>query len=98
MLCLEWTLVKSYSTHLIAEPLKCKRWSCDYCQPFRAAALKRQAENGKPDTFLTLTVNPKVGRHPDHRARKLVRAWCLILRMSTMGADMRPAIWTLNHF
>ena len=78
MLCCEWTLVKSFSTHLTAEPLKCRRWSCDYCQPYRASDLRRQARDGKPDTFLTLTVNPMVGKDPDHRARTLVRAWRLI--------------------
>ena len=78
ILCREWTLVKAFHDHLIAEPLKCKCWSCDYCAPYRRAALRAQALDGKPTKFITLTVNPARGHSPDHRARMLVRAWRLI--------------------
>lgn len=78
MLCCEWTLIKSFAGALTAQPLKCRRWSCDYCQPFRASDLKRDALAGRPNTFLTLTVNPNVGLSPDDRARSLVHAWRLL--------------------
>lgn len=75
MLCGEWVRVKAFADRMTVEPLKCKCWTCDYCQPYRAARLKREALSGRPDTFLTLTVNPKVGWSPEDRARRLVVAW-----------------------
>ncbi len=78
MLCREWVLVKCQGGVLTAEPLKCRCWSCEYCQPLRCARLKRQAYLGRPDSFLTLTVNPARGVGPDDRARGLARAWRLL--------------------
>jgi len=48
--------------------------------PFRLAALKRLAANGKPTTFLTLTVNPATGQSPTDRARELVDAMRIMLK------------------
>lgn len=78
MLCQEWTLVKRQNGVLTAEPLKCKCWSCEYCAPIRSRALVRQAFMGRPDTFLTLTVNPRWYDSVDERARALARAWRLL--------------------
>lgn len=75
MLCLEWTLVKRFSTTIVVEPLKCKCWNCDYCNPIKRKQLMKKAFLGQPNTFLTLTVNPSVGKSPNERARLLARAW-----------------------
>lgn len=78
VLCREWTLVKETGGVTTAEPLKCRCWTCDYCQPIRLRQLKGMARAGAPDTFLTLTVNPQTGHTPDERARDLAKAWRLI--------------------
>ena len=78
VLCREWTLVKESQGVTTAEPLKCRCWTCDYCQPIRLRQLKGMARAGAPDTFLTLTVNPKSGHTPGERARDLAKAWRLI--------------------
>ena len=78
VLCREWTLVKESQGVTYAEPLKCRCWTCDYCQPIRLRQLKGMARAGAPDTFLTLTVNPATGHTPDERARDLAKAWRLI--------------------
>lgn len=75
MICREWVLVKVLDQVLTAEPLKCKCWHCEYCQPIRCSQLKHLATMGQPDTFLTLTVNPERGIDADERARDLARAW-----------------------
>lgn len=83
VLCRDWTVVKERAGVTTAEPLKCRCWSCDYCQPARINQLKGLARAGAPDTFLTLTANPKRGHSPDDRARGLARAWRL-LRLRAM--------------
>ena len=78
VLCREWTLVKETGGVTTVEPLKCRCWTCDYCQPIRLRQLKGMARAGAPDTFLTLTVNPKHGRCRDERARSLSNAWRIL--------------------
>lgn len=75
MLCTELTLVKSGDGRLRAEPLWCKRWSCQFCRSKRRKRLIMEAKSGNPTSLLTLTVNPKTGFSPDDRARRLVVAW-----------------------
>lgn len=74
-ICRELTVVKIGVDHVSLHPLKCRCWHCDYCAPMRASQLRRLAYLGRPDTFLTLTVNPKIGKGPDDRARLLAHAW-----------------------
>lgn len=78
MFCQEWVLVKSQGRHLTAEPLKCKCWTCELCQPLRCRRLMRQGYLGRPNMFLTLTVNPSWFRDPHERAQQLARAWRLL--------------------
>lgn len=75
MLCTELTKVVNKKTHIVAEPLYCKRWSCEICAPKRQNQLRAIAKSGHPTTFLTLTVNPAVGTSPHDRAQRLVKAW-----------------------
>jgi hypothetical protein len=60
--------------------LRCKSWGCDECQPRRKAQLIALAKSGKPDTFITLTVNPGTLLDPARRARALARAWPKVVK------------------
>jgi hypothetical protein len=51
--------------------------------PYRLADLKRTARNGKPTTFLTLTVNPARGQSPTDRARELVDAMRVMFKRAS---------------
>lgn len=75
MLCSEWALVKSDGRTATVKPLRCRCWTCDECAPVRKRQLMAQAHAGRPDTFLTLTVNPSRGIDPADRARSLAHAW-----------------------
>jgi hypothetical protein len=75
MLCCEWSLVKDEGSRVLLRPLTCRRWSCDYCHPIRKRELTGQAIAGRPNTFITLTVNPREGEEPNARARALAHAW-----------------------
>ena len=80
MFCAEWSLVKHEGIKRTITPLYCNAWTCDVCQPRRRARLFRQAADGHPDTFITLTSNPAVGYSPDERAQALSEAWRVIVR------------------
>lgn len=63
-----------------AVTLRCRSWGCDLCQPYRKRELISLARAGRPQTFITITVNPSKGTDPVDRARKLVKAWRLIVK------------------
>jgi len=48
----------------------------------RQKQLIRQAQGGKPTTFITLTSNPATGTTPASRARALARAWPKIVKLA----------------
>lgn len=75
MLCTDLTFVKVVANRIYAEPIKCRRWSCHYCQPIRKRQLVAKAAAGQPDTFLTLTASPDTAKTPVEAARVLVVAW-----------------------
>lgn len=75
VLCSEAILVNSGSDGGQAVTLKCRRWSCDICRPGNRWEVIRKAEDGKPTTFLTLTVNPSRYECPDDAARDLKEAF-----------------------
>lgn len=78
--CNSSTLVKRTGNAVTAHPLRCRCWSCAFCQPWRRAQLVRWAKDGKPTTFITLTSNPHWGPNPVYRARRLIEAWRLIVK------------------
>lgn len=75
MLCTELSKIASDGKSLSIEPLYCKRWTCDTCNPRNHRALRAKCFDGQPNTFLTLTANPAWGHSPAHRAQRLVQAW-----------------------
>lgn len=82
MLCTEFTLVKKFLNKVEVEPLKCKRWSCEYCNPIRQKRLIRECAHGEPNKLITLTVNPSRYDSPDARARALKDAWTKVRRLA----------------
>jgi hypothetical protein len=71
--------------------LRCKRWSCELCNPYNHRRIKRAAREGAPSTFLTLTVNPARYATYDEAARDLKTAWVnLRRRMQKSFAMDRP--------
>jgi hypothetical protein len=91
MLCSEAILINQGVAEGHATILRCKRWCCELCTPFNHRRVKRAARDGKPNTFLTLTVSPKRYSSPDAAARDLKNAWLnLRRRMQKSFAMERP--------
>lgn len=80
MLCTNLTFVKDLGSTIYAEPIKCNRWSCDFCRPHRKKRLVAKGTSGHPDTFLTLTSSPETADTPEAAAKVLVKAWRLVRR------------------
>lgn len=78
MFCGTATQVKIGEAATAARPLRCRSWQCDHCCPNRKKQLIALGMSGKPNRFLTLTVNPALYNSPDERAEQLARAWRLI--------------------
>lgn len=78
--CGGWSLVKHDVTGTKAITLWCRSWTCADCAPYRVADLKRQAVDGKPTSFITLTVNPRLGQSPEERAQELSDAWKIVVK------------------
>lgn len=94
MLCSEAILINQDPSEGHATVLRCKRWSCDLCNPFNHRRIKRKAREGKPNVFLTLTVNPSRHSSPDQAATALKTAWVNLRRAMKRehGIDQPPFI------
>lgn len=79
MLCGGRSLVKLMSDGGVAVTLRCRAWTCPDCAPLRKNQLIDLAKSGRPDRFVTLTSNPRVGVSPADRAARLARAWRVVL-------------------
>jgi len=81
-ICREWSIVKYGIEQRHVRVLYCRCWTCDTCAPRRKSQLMAQAASGLPTRFLTLTVNPTVGRNPNQRLQLLAHAWrILVMRL-----------------
>lgn len=80
MYCTQYALVNGKIEQPEATVLKCKCWDCDRCEPGRRKAVFELALAGKPNKFLTLTVNPSVGVDADERAQSLLWAWRILVK------------------
>jgi len=80
MLCSEASLVNHGIGKVRAVTLRCRAWTCDLCLPWRRGRLTGLAKDGKPNSFITLTVNPASGVDVEARARALVEAWRVVVR------------------
>lgn len=86
------TLVKRNRETITCEPLRCRSWQCEHCNPMRRKRCIREAAHGEPNTFITLTVNPEWFDTPHDRAKALVRAWREVRRLACKkyGYDRIP--------
>lgn len=75
MLCSRVQLVKHLGEATDINPLPCRCWSCELCQPRRRARLIKEAIAGTPNRMLTLTCRASVGQSPTHRRHLLHQAW-----------------------
>lgn len=80
MYCGEASVVKAGLDGFRAVSVRCRSWKCPDCAKRRKSQLIALAKSGKPDTFITLTVNPAWGHSPEYRAHKLVDAWRTIIK------------------
>ncbi len=75
MYCSDFALVQQHDFRTVVKPLYCKRWSCPICAPRRGARLMREAAEGNPNRFVTLTVRAGDAAGRARRARALRSAW-----------------------
>lgn len=57
----------------------CGSWQCPTCAKLLRAKIKRRVQAGKPDTFITLTVNPAIGSSATDRRERMAVAWKALL-------------------
>jgi len=93
MFCGYDTLEGANHTDVEGHPMRCKRWTCELCQPLRCAQLRELASSGKPNVFITLTASDECGDDPDQIARGLVRAWRDIIQRGR-----REGRWTKPQY
>lgn len=72
-------IVKLDGQHVVSFPIKCHSWTCPECSRERRRRLIDEAKRGKPNRFITLTVNPHWFDGPDDRASRLAKAWRLVV-------------------
>jgi hypothetical protein len=82
MLCGEASLVNRGWDGIQAVSLRCRAWTCPDCRESRRKQLVALALSGKPNKFITLTVNPAWGSSPYERARALADAWRVVVRLA----------------
>lgn len=78
--CAVNSILAQYPPGIKINPLSCNRWSCPECCEKRRSRLKHEAYRGRPNAFITITVNPAIGNTPDQRARDLKAAWTKVRR------------------
>lgn len=92
--CGEQSLSKNDGETAIIASLRCRAWTCPDCAPRRRRQLVAQAAAGKPNKFLTLTVDPAHYADPATAAAALAHAWRLIrlraIREARRRQDRRP--------
>lgn len=74
-ICREWALVKATPSEARVKSLHCRTWTCDCCGEERRRQLMAQAMSGRPNRFITLTCNPRVGNSPSERLQLIAYAW-----------------------
>lgn len=75
MYCGTRTIAIASGSEASAFPLRCRAWTCKECAPRRRRQLIRDAMDGAPNRFITLTVNPHCFSGPEERGQRLARAW-----------------------
>jgi hypothetical protein len=57
----------------------CRSWSCEHCAERMRQEIKRRIQDGKPNTFITLTCNPSIGINADARRAAMAKAWHVLV-------------------
>ncbi len=60
--------------------LRCKKWSCEVCNPYNRMRVMNAARKGKPNIFMTLTSREGSFATPDEAARDMKRGLVLLRR------------------
>lgn len=79
-LCTELSVVNANEQEGEISLLKCKRWTCDICNPDNRWKVMQRAKYGKPNVFMTLTVPPHKYADKDEAARDMRRGLVLLRR------------------
>lgn len=80
-LCTDRTVVNQNLSEGTAHALKCKRWSCEQCNPNCRREVMERAREGIPNVFLTLTCRHGNYASPDEAARDMKRGLVLFRKM-----------------
>lgn len=81
MFCRSRSILASNGTEMIAHPLRCKCWKCEYCRDWLRHRVMAIAASGNPTTLLTLTTNPAFESDPDQAAHNLIVAFRQLIRV-----------------
>lgn len=73
--CTDRSVVNDDNHQAVAVTVPCRSWTCERCLPQRRKQLIRNAHDGEPDTFLTLTIRNDGTLSADDAAKKLSLAW-----------------------
>lgn len=76
--CQAGLAVKSEGIDAAIAAHRCKRWSCEHCNPINRRQVIQHAVNGKPKALLTLTVSSKHYDTPEEAAAALKRGLRLL--------------------
>lgn len=79
-LCTDRTVVNANPNEGRAHALKCKRWSCETCNPDCRRKVIGCAKEGHPNVFMTLTCVHGKYETPDAAARDMKRGLVLLRR------------------
>lgn len=74
-MCTNMTFIAPHNAGVKAHRVRCNSWTCSYCAERRKKRLIKEAMLGRPNRFITLTVNPSDYRTPHEAARALSLAW-----------------------
>ena len=88
------TVVKQNAQDVGVFKLRCKSWSCPDCSRMRRRTLIREVKDGRPNRFITLTVNPNWFDSPEDRAARLAKAWRLVVAAYRHKFPTREAEYT----
>lgn len=80
MFCGETSIQATSHFGQVAMPVKCKRWTCDTCGPWRQNCLMARCIDGHPNRFITITCRVGEFGSPAGNARAISRAWRLTMQ------------------
>lgn len=89
-MCGRGTLVYDSAGFLQCKAAGCRAWNCPTCAVARKANLEIRLKQGNASRFLTLTANPKRGRSPADRRKKMGVAFAKLMRRIQHVTGVKP--------